>query len=112
MEKDDDTLLTVKFKKIIRSCSSRSELHSLFKSFDQNNDKSVSRIEFKNIISKVYKYKLYPKELEHLYKRYDQDNNGSISYTEFLDVIFPEAYEHCKNAYKRQRNQNKKKVHI
>lgn len=65
------------------------ELREIFRSFDRNNDGSLTQLELGSLLRSLG-LKPGPEELENLINKADTNNNGLIEFSEFVSLVSPE----------------------
>lgn len=65
------------------------ELREIFRSFDRNNDGSLTQLELGSLLRSLG-LKPSPDELENLINKADTNNNGLIEFSEFVGLVSPE----------------------
>lgn len=65
------------------------ELREIFRSFDRNNDGSLTQLELGSLLRSIG-LKPGPEELENLINKADTNNNGLIEFSEFVSLVSPE----------------------
>lgn len=66
-----------------------SELRQIFRSFDRNNDGSLTQLELGSLLRSLG-LKPSPDQLEILIQKADTNNNGLIEFSEFVGLVAPE----------------------
>lgn len=66
-----------------------SELRQIFRSFDRNNDGSLTQLELGSLLRSLG-LKPSPDQLENLIQKADTNNNGLIEFSEFVGLVAPE----------------------
>jgi len=83
-----------KFLQVLREkvSASNKSLNDIFKSFDVNNDGTISFDEFKNamLATGIHFSELV---LKQVFKRLDKNEGGTVSYMEFLSAIYSDKAE-------------------
>ena len=65
------------------------DLERQFRHIDENNDRLISRQEFRDALKKPpYMLNLSSEALQKLLKRFDQDGDGNVDYGEFVQFVF------------------------
>ncbi|XP_008800092.1 probable calcium-binding protein CML18 [Phoenix dactylifera] len=65
------------------------ELREIFRSFDRNNDGSVTQLELGSLLRSLG-LKPSPDQLEALIQKADTNNNGLVEFSEFVALVAPE----------------------
>ncbi|GMN30477.1 hypothetical protein TIFTF001_002816 [Ficus carica] len=65
------------------------ELREIFRSFDRNNDGSLTQLELGSLLRSLG-LKPGPEELENLINKADTNDNGLIEFSEFVSLVSPE----------------------
>ncbi|WOH10608.1 hypothetical protein DCAR_0730077 [Daucus carota subsp. sativus] len=65
------------------------ELREIFRSFDMNNDNSLSQLEFNSLLRSLG-LSPSPDQLQAITEKADTNNNGLIEFSEFLALVAPE----------------------
>ncbi|KAL1810382.1 hypothetical protein ACET3Z_027372 [Daucus carota] len=68
------------------------ELREIFRSFDMNNDNSLSQLEFNSLLRSLG-LSPSPDQLQAITEKADTNNNGLIEFSEFLALVAPELAE-------------------
>ena len=63
------------------------ELVSIFKEFDANNNAVMEKSEFKNLLNKLGLGDLDKKQINALFKDFDLNDDGVLSFYEFLLIM-------------------------
>ncbi|ERN15520.1 hypothetical protein AMTRI_Chr03g51660 [Amborella trichopoda] len=66
-----------------------SELREIFRSFDRNNDGSLTQLELGSLLRSLG-LKPSPDQLEALIQRADTNSNGLVEFSEFVGLVAPE----------------------
>ena len=82
MSYDVDSSLVNSFKPEVFS-----ELMSIFKEFDTNNNAVMEKSEFKNLLNKLGLGDLDKKQINALFKEFDLNNDKVLSFYEFLLIM-------------------------
>ncbi|XP_010540753.1 PREDICTED: probable calcium-binding protein CML17 [Tarenaya hassleriana] len=65
-----------------------SELREIFRSFDRNNDGSLTQLELGSLL-RALGLKPSPEQLEKLIQKADTNNNGLVEFSEFVALVSP-----------------------
>ncbi|KAL2344232.1 hypothetical protein Fmac_005517 [Flemingia macrophylla] len=65
------------------------ELREIFRSFDRNNDGSLTQLELSSLLRSLG-LKPSPEQLESFIQRADTNNNGLVEFSEFVALVAPE----------------------
>ncbi|KAE9614233.1 putative serine/threonine-protein phosphatase with EF-hands [Lupinus albus] len=66
-----------------------SELREIFRSFDRNNDGSLTQLELSSLLRSLG-LKPSPEQLEIFIQKADRNNNGVVEFSEFVALVAPE----------------------
>ncbi|CAL0330789.1 unnamed protein product [Lupinus luteus] len=65
------------------------ELREIFRSFDRNNDGSLTQLELSSLLRSLG-LKPSPEQLESFIQKADTNNNGLVEFSEFVALVAPE----------------------
>ncbi|KAG6636238.1 probable calcium-binding protein CML11 [Carya illinoinensis] len=65
------------------------ELREIFRSFDRNNDGSLTQLELGSLLRSLG-LKPSPEQLETLIQKADKNSNGMVEFSEFVELVVPE----------------------
>ncbi|CAL0312892.1 unnamed protein product [Lupinus luteus] len=65
------------------------ELREIFRSFDRNNDGSLTQLELSSLLRSLG-LKPSPEQLEIFIQKADRNNNGLVEFSEFVALVAPE----------------------
>ncbi|KAG2680328.1 hypothetical protein I3760_11G095400 [Carya illinoinensis] len=65
------------------------ELREIFRSFDRNNDGSLTQLELGSLLRSLG-LKPSPEQLETLIQKADKNSNGMVEFSEFVALVVPE----------------------
>ncbi|KAG7955871.1 hypothetical protein I3843_11G096600 [Carya illinoinensis] len=65
------------------------ELREIFRSFDRNNDGSLTQLELGSLLRSLG-LKPSPEQLETLIQKADKNSNGMVEFLEFVELVVPE----------------------